>query len=78
MKKHNFIFKKGDLISSLDKKDVRVITGYHKDGISYEYMLLTEKRFQDIFNAWHTIEKGSNGSQPADIVERYFCLYQIK
>lgn len=71
----NPVFKKGDIISSLSKDDIRLIMGV-KDG-EYEFIHLNEQRFQDIANNWHTIEKGSQSSQPVGLVHKYFCIVDL-
>jgi hypothetical protein len=71
------IFERGDIVTTLDKKDVRVIL--KAEDRTYHFMNLKAEGFKvkDIFNKTINIEKGSEGSQPADIVEKHFCLFQI-
>lgn len=70
------VFEKGDLISSISKKEVRLITGV-KDGC-YEYINLYEQRFKDVFGQYHTIAKGSVSTQPIDIVHKHYSILDLK
>jgi hypothetical protein len=72
---NNAVFVKGDVIASIMKKDIRLITGI-KD-VSYEFINLKEQRFQDISGQWHVIEKGSVSSQPIDIVHKHFSILEL-
>lgn len=69
------IFKRGDVISNLDKKDIRLISGIK--GESYTYIMLTDITFKDVFGRIFSVEKGSDGSQPIEIVDRHFAIYEL-
>mgnify|MGYP000970248702 CR=1 FL=1 len=71
---YDYLFERGDVIMSL-KKDVRVILGT-KDGC-YEYFYIKDKSFNDIFNTTHTTKKGDICTQPKDIVEKHFSIYEF-
>jgi len=69
------VFEKGDVISSISKKEIRLITGIK--GVSYEFINLKELRVQDISGQWHVIGKGSVASQPIDIVHKHFSILEL-
>ena len=70
------VFEKGDLISSISKKEVRLITGIENE--CYKYINIYEQRYKDVFGHSHTIEKGSTGSQPIDLVHKHFSILDIR
>lgn len=69
------IFTKGDIISNLNKTDVRVILGI-KNG-EYIFINLKAQSTKLATGGYVDSEKGSEGSQPTDIVERHFSLLEI-
>ena len=71
----NHIFERGDIISNSSKKDVRLIL--KAEDRRYDFVNLKSQHLKDIFGSPINIEKGSEGSQPADIVEKYFYLVEI-
>ncbi len=70
------VFVKGDVISSLSKKDIRLITG--EENGEYTFINLVEQKFKDVLGVWHTIEKGSESKQPMDIVHKHFCIMELR
>ncbi len=42
-----------------------------------DFINLKSQHFKDIFGEHITIEKGSESSQPADIVERHFYVVEF-
>lgn len=60
----------GDVISTVDKKDIRVITAVTKD--HYLFMNLKTITGDNI-----DIRKGVIGSQPKQIVERHFAIIEL-
>lgn len=69
------VFTKGDIISNSDKSDMRFITKV-EDG-EYHFVNLKSHYIKDISGKVITFEKGSEGSQPFDIVDKYFYLVQL-
>ena len=70
-------FKRGDIIINLAKTQPRLILSVTDKG-TYEYMELADYHFDDIFGNRYYVKKGDISTQPADIVEKYWCLYEIK
>jgi hypothetical protein len=70
-------FEKGDIIMNLKRNDPRVILSITEGGC-YEFMSLLTLNFHDVFGNPQSINKGDIGTQPIDIVEKYFCLYQFE
>ena len=71
----NHIFERGDVISNSSKKDVRLIL--KAENRMYHFINLKSQYFKDIFGAPINIEKGSESSQPADIVEKHFYVVEL-
>jgi hypothetical protein len=70
-------FERGDIIIDLEKKEPRLILSITEEGL-YEFIELKDQNWKDIFNNNIGIKKGDIGKQPIDIVERHFCIYEIK
>lgn len=74
-KQISHIFERGDIISNLSKTDVRLVLKA-ENGIYYFMNLKTQ--YIDTHSHGRTIEvKGSESSQPSNIVEKHFCLLEI-
>jgi hypothetical protein len=71
----NHIFERGDIISDSSKKDVRFIL--KAENRKYYFIHLKDNYFNDIFGKRFDIRKGSESSQPADIVEKHFYLVEL-
>jgi hypothetical protein len=69
------VFEKGDVISTLSKKDIRVILDCKDD--LYSFLHLKEDSIRDVFNNKIIFKKGSESKQPCDIVDRYFALMEL-
>jgi len=69
------IFERGDIISNGSKNDVRLIL--KAENRIYYFINLKSQYFNDIFGRSINIEKGSESSQPADIVEKHFYLVEL-
>jgi len=67
--------ERGDIISNASKKDVRLIL--KAEDRVYYFITLKEQCFRDVLGRQITTKKGSEGSQPADIVERHFYVIEL-
>lgn len=71
------IFEKGDVISSLDKTEIRVITKVNSKKQIYKFLNLKEQRIKGIFNSEMVIGKGDKCSQPMYMVHKYFSILEL-
>jgi len=71
----NYVFERGDVISDSSKKDVRLIL--KKENQKYYFIYLKSQNYKDIFGRPMNVKKGDEASQPADIVNKHFCLVEF-
>ena len=68
------IFEPGDVLRS-QSGEVRIILG--EENGEYHYINGSSYEIRDVYGELIRFEKGANGQQPCDIVERYYYKYQF-
>lgn len=70
-------FKRGDIILDLQRKDPRLILSVLENEY-YEFLILKDQYWKDIYGNNIGGKKGDTASQPIDIIEKNFSIYEIK
>jgi hypothetical protein len=75
---NNPLYKKGDVLSTANNKKIIIIIDYDKD--NYKFVTITnDSTASDIFgNPIEISEAGTICLQPYNVVDRFYCLAEIK
>jgi hypothetical protein len=70
-------YEKGDIVSTLNKKEIKLILSVTDDE-QYEVMDLKDWYFDDIFGKRYYTKKGDISKQFIDVIEKNTCIYRLE